>query len=203
MGYFKSGFEVTGVDINTQPNYPFNFIQSDAIEYVLKHGSEYDVIAASPPCQSSSALTKGTNKDKFEYPDLIPATREALANFSVPTIIENVKGAEIRKDVLLCGEMFGLKVIRHRFFEINNIKIESPKHIKHRGRVIGYRHGVLTTEADGGYYYAPYGLGGYKGTVRQWQDAMGIYWTNVRKELAEAIPPLYTNYLGQQIIKQL
>lgn len=198
VGYDRAGFEVTGVDISPQPNYPFTFIQEDAIEYVRKYGHLYDVVVGSPPCQSSSALTKGTNKGNV-YPDFIPQLRQEFAKLKVPTVIENVAGADIRKDLKLCGEMFGLGVIRHRFFEIDRIKIDQPEHKKHRGRVAGWRHG----EYFDGPYFAVYGEGGGKGTVAQWQTAMGIDWTDVRKELAEAIPPKFAEYIGTQIMREL
>lgn len=198
MGYHRSGFEVVGVDINPQPRYPFEFYQGDALDYLRRHGHEFDAIHASPPCQSSSALTKGTNKGR-EYPNLIPATREALARLDVPTIIENVQGSDLRRDLTLCGEMFGLGVIRHRYFETEGFEIDQPDHVAHRGRVAGYRHGQWYD----GPYFAVYGDGGGKGSVAQWQQAMGIDWTDVRKEIAEAIPPAYTEFIGNSLIQQV
>lgn len=195
VGYHRAGFTVTGVDIEPQPDYPYEFVQDDALDYVKEHGHEYDVIHASPPCQASSALTKGTNRGRT-YIDLIPETRAALAGFSCPTIIENVKGADLRKDLLLCGEMFGLRTIRHRFFEIDGITVAQPQHIKHRGRTIGWRHGTYYD----GYYYAVYGRGGGKGSIEQWQQAMDMHWTSNRKSIAEAIPPAYTEYIGNRVI---
>jgi DNA (cytosine-5)-methyltransferase 1 len=198
-GYQRAGFHVTGVDINPQPNYCGDvFVQGDALIYLAEHGHEYDAVHTSPPCQASCNLTKGTNKGMV-YPNLIPATRELLAHFDVPTVIENVQGSDLRRDLTLCGEMFGLGVIRHRYFEISGAQVEQPKHMKHRGRVAGYRHG----EWFDGPYFAVYGDGGGKGSVAEWQKAMGIDWTDVRKEIAEAIPPAYTEHIGRQIISQL
>ncbi|QQM15269.1 DNA methyltransferase [Mycobacterium phage Pound] len=199
MGYHRAGFEVVGVDINPQPNYPFEFHQGDAIEYATAHMHEFDAIHASPPCQSQTALTKGTNKAKRDlYPNLIPQTRDLLARFDGPTVIENVQGSEVRPDLILCGEMFGLGVIRHRHFELN-VPIPTIKHVKHRGRVAGCRHGKWYD----GPYFAVYGDGGGKGSVEQWQRAMGIDWTDVRKEIAEAIPPAYSEYIGKYLIEHV
>ena len=184
-----------GVDIAPQPNFPFEFHQADAIEFIRAHGHEFDAISASPPCQSSSALTKGTNKGMV-YPQLIPDTRAALAGVAVPTILENVAGAPIRKDLMLCGEMFGLGVLRHRFFEMENWSIEAPPHPKHRGRVRGWRHGRYFD----GPYLAVCGEGGGKGGVTEWQQAMGIFHTAERKETAEAIPPAFTEYIGKHLL---
>lgn len=216
MGYHRAGFDIYGVDINPQPRNPHPFRQWDAIallENFLGGGEigwpidgdvewltldDFSAIHSSPPCQASTALTKGTNQGR-EYPQLIPRTRELLAATGLPTVIENVQGSDLRRDLTLCGEMFDLAVIRHRYFEIDGFTAAAPQHKPHRGRVAGYRHG----EWFDGPYFAVYGDGGGKGTVAQWQAAMGIDWTTVRKEIAEAIPPAYTGHIGRQLIEQL
>jgi site-specific DNA-cytosine methylase len=197
-GYMDAGFDVTGVDIEPQPDYPGRFIQGDAIAFLANHGHEYQAIHASPPCQASSALTKGTNKGR-EYLKLIPATRALLALHDVPTVIENVQGSDLRRDLTLCGEMFGLGVIRHRYFETSGFTALPLEHVKHRGRVAGWRHGVLHE----GPYFQVYGAGGKKGTVAEWQVAMGIFHTSNRKSIAESIPPQYARFVGGQIMQFL
>ena len=200
VGYHRAGFDVVGVDINPQPNYPFEFHQAEALEYLIEHGRDFDVIHASPPCQASCTLIKGNQKATADnHINLIPQTRALLAYYRVPTVIENVQGSDLRRDLTLCGEMFGLGVIRHRYFEVSNFDVVQPVHKPHRGRVAGYRHG---TWYDGP-YFAVYGDGGGKGTVAQWQQAMGIDWTTNRKELAEAVPPSYAEFIGRQIMAQL
>ena len=200
MGYHRAGFDVVGVDINPQPNYPFEFHKADALEYLITHGLTFDAIHASPPCQASCTLIKGNQKATAgDHINLIPETRALLAYYRVPTVIENVQGSELRRDLTLCGEMFGLGVIRHRYFEVNNSDVVQPVHKPHRGRVAGWRHGQYFD----GPYFAVYGNGGGKGSVAQWQQAMGIDWTDDRQELAEAIPPAYTEFVGRQIMAQL
>lgn len=194
-GYSEAGFEVVGVDINPQPNYPFEFHQGDALQFLAEHWQEFDAAHGSPPCQSSTALTKGTNKGRV-YPNLIPATRELFSKISIPTVMENVQGSDLRRDLTLCGEMFGLGVIRHRYFELDWPALQ-PEHKPHRGRVAGWRHGQWYD----GPYFAVYGQGGGKGSVEQWQAAMGIDWTTDRRELAEAIPPAYTRHIGLQLME--
>jgi hypothetical protein len=196
MGYSRAGFEVIGVDIDLQPNYPFEFHQGDALEYVAKHGHEFDAIHASPPCQGYTAL-KAVHGN--EWPLLIEPVRDLLNTIGRPYVIENVQGAPIRRDLTLCGEMFGLGVIRHRYFELGGWEAVEPEHIPHRGRVAGWRHG----QHFDGPYFAVYGNGGGKGTVKQWQDAMGIHWTVDRHELAEAIPPVYASFIGLQLAETL
>lgn len=196
MGYSRAGFDVVGVDLDPQPNYPFEFHQGDALEYLADHGHEFDVVHASPPCQGYSAL-KAVHGN--EWPLLIDPVRDMLNALGKPYVIENVQGAPLRRDMTLCGEMFGLGVLRHRYFELGNWEGTAPEHVKHRGRVAGWRHGQFYD----GPYFAVYGLGGGKGTVAQWQEAMGISWTNNRHELAEAIPPAYTELIGKQLIAAL
>lgn len=198
-GYAQAGFEVTGVDLNPQPNYPFEFIQEDAVEYVKKHGHKYDVIHASPPCQAYTAMTTGTNAGKKKVYDetLLNSTREALSKHKY-TVIENVVGAPIREDLNLCGEMFDLRVIRHRLFECS-FEIKQPKHIKHRSRVNDWRHG----EKFDGYYFAIYGTGGGRGSLNEWKDAMQMSWPRFKREIAQAIPPAYTKYIGEQLLTHI
>ena len=199
MGYHRAGFEVVGVDIEPQPHYPFEFHQADALAFVNGHGHRYDAIHASPPCQVHTTLIKGTQASYAErHTDLIPETRRALCAVGTPFVIENVPSAPIRRDVMLCGEMFGLGVLRHRWFE-TNVPMVQPDHPKHRGRVSGMRHG----EVFSGPYVAVYGHGGGKGSLSEWQAAMGINWTANRKSIAEAIPPAYTEYVGAQLLLAL
>lgn len=196
MGYAQAGFEVTGVDVYPQKDYPFKFICSGAIKYAREHGHEYHFIHASPPCLMHTALTKGTNAGRV-YADYISQTRDTLLEIGVPFVIENVAGAPIRKDLMLCGEMFDLRVIRERYFELHGVTVSQPVHPPHRGKVAGWRHG----EYYDGPYVAVYGDGGGKGSVREWQEAMQIGWTKVRESLANAIPPAYTEYIGRKLIE--
>lgn len=198
VGYNRAGFEVVGVDLAPQPNYPFEFYQGDALTFLAEHWKEFDAVHASFPCQASCSLTKGTNKGRI-YVNLIPEGRRLLAATGLPTVMENVQGSDLRRDLTLCGEMFGLDVIRHRYFEIEHFAAVAPKHKPHRGRVKGWRHG---TYYDGP-YFAVYGEGGGKGSVQEWQKAMGMDWTDVRLEIAEAIPPAYTEHIGKQLIEHL
>lgn len=154
------------------------------------------MIHASPPCQGYSR-TKSLNKEN-NYPKLISTTRNLLSISSLPYVIENVEQA--KKDMInpirLCGEMFMLKVVRHRLFE-SNISIKEPDHKKHIGRVYNTRKDV---DKEGYYYWGVYGH--YVGTLKEWSDAMGINWMT-KNELSQAIPPAYTEYIGKQIINKI
>jgi hypothetical protein len=203
-GYQRAGFYVVGVDSEPQPNYCGDeFYKADALDFIERYGHMASAVAGSPPCQFDCTITLGTNKRRRElHTDMMTATRAALLATGKPYVIENPPGGaskKMRVDLTLCGEMFGLAVIRHRNFELGRWSMDRPPHPKHRGRVAGMRHG----EWFEGPYFAVYGQGGGKGTVAQWQAAMGIDWTDVRRELAEAIPPAYTEYIGNQLIKEV
>lgn len=201
MGYHRAGFKVTGVDIVDRPNYPFTFHRADALEHLatlIASGEieQYAAVHASPPCQAGCALTVGTNASRGwgrDHVQLIPELRTLLDTTGLPYVIEQPNGkAPVRADVRLCGEMFGLGVLRHRVFELGRWTVPQPAHPRHRGYVRGYRHGVYRD----GPYVAAYGAGGGKATIPEMQTAMGITWTEVREELTEAIPPAYTQWLG-------
>jgi hypothetical protein len=203
MGYHRAGFDVTGVDIAPRPNYPFTFVQGDAIEYAREHGNEFDAIHASPPCQAKCSLTVGTNRSRGwgrEHVDLVAPTREVLLALGRPYVIEQPNGgADLRKDVRLNGELFDLGVWRPRNFELGGWWTLQHQLPKRRGYVRGWRHGVYRA----GPYVAAYGDGGDKASVPEMQAAMGIDWTDVREELTEAIPPAYTQWIGERLLEHL
>lgn len=201
-GYVEAGMTpVVAVDIAPQPDHPdpSKFLRADAIQFLRDwvrdpSSIQADFVHASMPCQAECTLTKGTNQRFADrYVNLYRETKELLETLRIPYAFEN---PEARPDVVLCGEMFGLHVIRHRNFELAGWRAPKPKHIPHRGRVKGYRHGINYP----GHYYAVYGEGGGKGSIREWQDAMNIHWTVNRKSIAEAIPPAYTKWVGEQFI---
>lgn len=197
MGYNRAGFDVVGVDIEPQPRYPFEFIESDALAFLRKGGARgFDLIHASPPCLRHSSLVRGRPEWLDKHKDYIKETRNLLQETGIPFVIENVPAAPLNDPITLCGEMFSLNVIRHRLFE-SSIKIEQPKHIGHRGRVAGWHHG----KQQDGPYYAIYGHGGGKGTLEDWREAMDVWWMETRPEMAQAIPPAYTEYIGNQLMK--
>ncbi|MFF3487772.1 DNA methylase [Streptomyces sp. NPDC002701] len=204
-GYHRAGFAVDGVDIADRPNYPFPYHRGDALDYLARlidtgEIRRYAFVHASPPCQDKCTLTVGTNRSQgwgSTHVDLVAPTRDLLDRTGLPYIIEQPNGrAKIRKDLTLCGEMFGLGVIRHRNFEVSGWSVEQPAHVAHRGRVRGWRHG---TYYDGP-YVAAYGDGGGKPSVPELQAAMGITWTDVREELTEAIPPAYGEWIGRAFL---
>jgi len=204
-GYHRAGFAVDGCDIADRPRYPFAYHRGDALEYLahlITTGEigRYTLVHASPPCQAGCALTVGTNQSQGwggDHVQLIPELRALLDRSGLPYVIEQPTGkAPVRRDLSLCGEMFGLGVLRHRTFELGGWSTPQPAHPRHRGYVRGYRHGVYRD----GPYVAAYGEGGGKATVTEMQSAMGITWTDVREELTEAIPPAYTQWIANSFL---
>lgn len=207
MGYHRAGFDVVGVDIAKQPNYPFSFEWLDASEAIrillgrstggfgflapLIQGQHFDAIHASPPCQAHSDLQK---QNKREYHDFIPEIRELLIELGPPYVIENVEGAPLVNPIVLCGTMFpGLRVIRHRLFE-TNFPIVAPPHPKHP-LVFTHdkrkaHHGQL--DQDEAFVQV---TGGGNCTVANKRAAMGVPWMT-GAEANEAIPPAYTEHIG-------
>ena len=113
--YHRAGFDVVGVDIEPQPDHPFRLHRHDALQFLKEYARSFDAVHASPPCQHYCRTNRGNNGNHLAYPDLVADTRRALDRTALPYVIENVPGAPPLHDpVTLCGEMFGLGVIRHR-----------------------------------------------------------------------------------------
>jgi DNA (cytosine-5)-methyltransferase 1 len=172
-----------------QPYYPFSFFQADALEYLQKHGKEFDLIHASPPCQGYS-VTKSLHGNV--YSKEIPEVRAALIASGRPYVIENVPGAPMINPVLLCGAMFpGLRVYRHRLFECS-FSCLAPPHPRHVTRVteMGRRPIEGTFLSIGGHVTDP----------RQCCEAMGIAHCLPQREVSQAIPPAYTAFIGRSFL---
>lgn len=207
VGYHRAGFEVIGVDIADQPHYPFAFRKCDALEY-LKHidfqeDEPFVAIHASPPCQAHTTMSnrwRGAGGAADDRIDLIAPTRMMLEATGLPYVIENVPGARksLRNSVTLNGGMFGLGVDRPRLFELNwPILVPQRVGVADPVGVYGKAHDgrLLFRRADGSEQRAA-------ATLEQARAAMGIDWMEWR-ELAESIPPAYTEYIGRVLIDQL
>lgn len=185
MGYDWAGFDVVGVDIKPQKHYPFEFIQDDVLNVLASENlSKFDLIHASPPCQAYSKVCEVHRKAGKVYPDIIRNLRTVFLKYQISYVIENVPDAPLQRPRVLCGTMFGLKVLRHRLFE-SSFYIPNPGPCQHNGTV------------KNGDYFTVCGNGSSKdrATVEIWSDAMRIHWMT-RAELTQAIPPAYTEYIG-------
>jgi DNA (cytosine-5)-methyltransferase 1 len=203
-GYAAAGYQVVGVDIEPQPTYPYEFIRADALAFLAQRGQDFDAVHASPPCQGYSHGVRSTNsqytdtKGSFE-PRLIGDCRALLQRLRVPWVIENVAGARAFMNVhlILCGSMFGLHIARHRLFE-SNVWLQQPQHPKCSGR--GKRYAARM-----GWDYRDMtvtGKGRNAGTSQRWKHLLGLSpaVNMTQHQLAEAIPPAYTRYIGAHLL---
>lgn len=201
MGYHRAGFRVVGVDIEKQKNYPFEFVQADAMMYPL---DGFDAIHASPPCQGYSKAMKHLSNGA---PLLIDEVRERLQAAGVPWVIENVEGSPLatrttlfgEHGVLLCGTMFGMRIFRHRKFE-TSFHIRAPKVCDHNvvplnpHRASGDPGGPIAGRAR-----MRAEFGDDINCEKVWAKEMGVDWMT-RLEARQAIPPAYTEWIGKQLI---
>lgn len=197
VGYHRAGLDVIGVDIRPQPNYPFEFVQADALSALesliadafLPFG--FAAIHASPPCPR---YIRGGLADREKHPDLLPAVRELLEQTGLPWVIENVPGAPMRPDAVLCGSMFGLAVRRHRWFELSwgePLLTLSCDHSRPVAGVYGNAHGKAGAWP-----------GMLPSDLETWSQAMGIDWMTTA-ELADAIPPAFTEFIGARLLEHV
>ncbi len=206
VGYARAGFEVVGVDIEPQPNYPFDFRQADALEVLesmhnwpIYLGKTFDAIHASPPCQAYANISKQQGTAE-RHPRLIEPVRELLEVTGLPYVVENVPGAPLVNAVQLCGSSFGLRVRRHRLFE-TNFPIMAPPcvHGWQRSNTNRLRSGYVAPENS----VVPVYGGGQAGfDVATCREAMGIDWMST-DELNDAIPPAYTEHIGFYLLAHL
>lgn len=202
-GYQRAGFYVVGVDVKPQPNYCGDeFIQGDALEVAaeLSAGATHfidrrrftieisaDAIHASPPCQAFSVATLFHGRTE-KHVDLVDPTRQLLMASGLPWVMENVAGSPLFKHLLMCGEMFGLQVHRHRYFETGGFFAMQSPHSRHR-----LKGAATNTETREGYSRGVYGhMSDWRGAAR----AMEVEWMGTMDEVAQAIPPAYTEHIG-------
>ena len=195
MGYHRAGFDLLGVDINPQPRYPFDFIQGDVFEIWddLPHRKAWGY-HASPPCQAYS-VTKSLHDN--DHPDLVADTRAILKATCKPFVIENVPGSPLHAPIQLCGSSFGLRVRKHRLFEMSSMLLAPPcqHYWQDDDPIFTVRnHGK---DQPSGVCYV-FGQGTGKGD--DWEGAMDVDWMT-RAELSQAIPPAYTEWIGKQLLK--
>lgn len=190
VGYHKAGFDVVGVDVKLQPDYPFEFHLADAMTYSL---DRFDAVHASPPCQRFTVANRVAGSSK-NHLDLLTPTLTRLRRSGLVWVVENVPGSPMPDDaVVLCGSMFDLKVRRHRLFASSEPLTGSGCNHKRQGRALGVygNGGAWTRKQAGG--------GGTKVVRKEAADAMGVYWTEKQPALAQMIPPAYTHFIGEQI----
>lgn len=181
-GYVAAGFDVVGVDLDPQPHYPYDFVQADALDYLAAHGSEFDAFHASPPCQDHS-VSRSINGSDHGTGWLLDATIDAFRQLGRPWAVENVGGADMPGAAVLCGASFGFRQCRHRKFLSSEFLMTPPcarsliRHVPAREREIFGHHG--NTERIRAEWSVP------------WMTRDGI---------SQAIPPAFTEHVGEQLL---
>lgn len=185
------------------------------------------IIHASPPCQPYTHTTNdGEDWDDYigkppakgkQIDRLITITRWYLERWSLGKrgdllrgedadkkrgglarayVIENVVGArsELVNPIMLCGTMFDLPIPRHRLFEVSE-PISPPPHPQCTGVAASYAR----SRGWDANTMRIYGNGGHAGTRERWSQLMGIEHEMTIREIAEAIPPGYTRWIGSAL----
>lgn len=197
MGLHRAGFDVVGVDIRPQPRYPFRFVQADALALPFDL-ARFAFIWASPPCQKFSRishLTPDRCARRDEHVDLIEPVRAMLQASGRPWAIENVPGAPIRPDLVLTGAMFGLRVIRERWFELSFFALQPPvvrpkRNATRRGEFVTLT-GNLWQETTGS-----------RVSMAEARAAMDTPWM-LKREIVQAVPPAYGELIGRAALAEL
>ena len=200
VGYARAGFEVVGVDIEPQPNYPFTFVQHDAMklaEHLALWGADgWDAIHASPVCYGWSKMRDCRPGMKDDQPDYITPLRPLLRAVGLPYVIENVPGAPLENPVRICGSGLGMTLQRHREFECSFPAWGVPCAHGQNAWNPAYKH------ATGRKRRRVPVIGEWRVPLELQQEAMGIDWMTLT-ELTEAIPPAYTEHIGTQLMAHL
>lgn len=200
--------EITGIDIEPQPNYPFTFVEGDALDYLKSNHQQFTHIHASPPCQKYSQSSAPQRATRTVYSDMLEAVVPEMYKTGKPGVIENVMPAPIRGDIVLRGNMFGLKTLRKRKFETVNwfmlqpgMQFIKPGAVVHRGEYITCAGSGAKGSMNKKKEYTKF-IHGKGGSIKEmWSEAMGIDWMTTR-ELREAIPPAYCHYIGMEFLRR-
>lgn len=192
MGYAAAGFEVVGVDVEPQPRYPFEFVQADATTFPL---DGFDAYAGSPPCIDHSDLASIGGAHGTGW--MLAHTIERFRAAGKPYVVENVDSADLPGELTLCGTQFGLRsgrywLRRHRRFA-SNVFLMAPGRCTCARKPIGGVYGTGGEQTTGR---------GYKWGRAGRREAMGIDWMT-HAEIAQAVPPAYTQFIGEQLMAYL
>ena len=226
-------FDVYGVDLfedYSQARYPFpshkgdvldvmaRLEAGDALPFRHKDGhiewltlADFVLVLGSPPCQHASAGTRALRKAGAKtYPRLIEPIRDFMVRTGKPYVIENVKGADLRNPMRLCGCMFDLKATdtdgivlyleRPRLFE-SNVLLTPPRPCTECGKRewVGGSYGGARRDK----YEAKYvRKGGYVPSIPVQRELLGIDWMT-QKGMHQAIPPAYASHIAGQVADYL
>jgi hypothetical protein len=198
-GYAAANYEVHGIDVNAQPDYPYPFTQADALAILeTDYPDGFDVIHASPPCQAHTRAKhlRAAQGGISKYADLLTPTLDLLRarwNHKV-WVVENVPGAPGMDDAAVeCGSAYGLGVRRHRLFLSNRPLQSSGCRHKDQGRPWGVYHVMGDSIPKGGRTAL---------SLEHGLEVMGVARRIPWNSLKEGFPPAYTEHVGRQLAAQ-
>ena len=212
-GYFNAAkklgveLEIVGVDHRPQRHYlnsgATQFIEADFFDVVQDKSfmRTFQAVHTSPPCQFwSQTRHLGRHNTSGKVDALSPTYEWMLRYGEIPWVIENVEKAPLDPAIMLCGSMFGLtgndprrQLRRHRKFFLNGFQVEQPACKHNCFRPLGV-YGVAGDRIPGG--------GETARDLLEARKLMGIDWMSWR-EIREAIPPAYTEYIGSALLEGL
>jgi DNA (cytosine-5)-methyltransferase 1 len=211
-GLVQAGHEVHGFD--TDPRLRDDYLRSGAASFTV--ADIRDVLAdpgvtgrfgfafVGPPCQHYSRMSRCRPGLAATYPELITPVRELLNATGLPWVIENVEAARpwMKDSVTLCCWMFGREGYRHRLFEAGGgftlaAPPSPPDGTPGWRRSCGWPHPVPAARAG---HWEPgkfVSVSGHErtGPVRR---VMEIGWMRNRDDVAEAVPPYFSRWAGEQ-----
>ena len=206
IGMQRAGFEVVGIDIKPHPNYPRHFIQAD-IHNLPVSIDDFQFVWASPPCQLFSVSSRFGDNDWQRHPNLIPLTREILANHPY-TVIENVVGCPIRPDVVLTGPSVDLwRLERRRHFETSFMVMYPPPQKLSKWRWEKGIAGTITKSLCATSHFYHRKANGKTGRIPNWEakEIMGIpqeqHMTDA--EIGEAVAPPMAEFIAKEALRQM
>ena len=202
IGMQQAGFEVVGIDIKPHKNYPGHFIQADIHDLPVSI-DDFDLIWASPPCQlwSNSGNRWGVSQ-KQHHPDYIPYVRGLLKGHGY-SVIENVPQAPIRHDLYLWGVQVGLDSLwRKRAFELSFFCWELQKPVRNRE----FYYSITSSLGASNFYYRRIAEG--KSGILSLTEAKHIMGIPIcqemsKLEIAESVPPAYSEYIATEALRQM
>lgn len=212
-GYAGHFDTIRGLDIEPQPDYPFEFVECDALRFLDRHaflGWHYDAYHASPPCQAHTRAghLRTAQGGESKYADMLTPTLVLIRRCPKPWVVENVPGAPFNPQpgetlLMLCGSMFGLGVQRHRLF-LSNVPLVAPGPCRHNT----FEPDPITGRPrPWGVYHVP-GDSIPKGgrTARDAEHGrqlMGVKRSISWQGLKEGVPPAYGEWIGRQLVAHI
>lgn len=212
-GYALAGFDVTAVDDVERPNRApgVTWITGDATTYPL---DGFDVATGSPPCTDHTTLRtvaevkrKGGGEAGTGW--MLAHTVARFRASGLPYVVENVMGA--REDMpgafKLCGSMFDLTdegwlLRRHRLF-LSNMGVLLPGPCRcHRRNIMGVYGELMQNDRRCAGKRLDRPNGDIRAGVDRARRLMGMPWASA-EGLPLAIPPAYTQWVGEQLMAQL